>query len=57
MDGENKKLPPGQTVASLIHQIPESERPAFLAVAEQQFRLAGDLEMLREIKAYRRLPK
>ena len=44
-------------MAALIHQIPVEERPAFLALAEQKFRLAGDLEMLREIKAYRRLPK
>ena len=37
-----------------INKHPENLRPMWLARAEQHFRQVADLEVLRELKAYRR---
>ena len=37
----------------LFRQEPDLKPGPFLAYAEQNFRLLGDMEMLREIRAYR----
>ena len=48
-------LKPGERLAQVIQRIPLQERSAFLDSLEKEFRASGDLEMLREIRAYRAL--
>ena len=47
------KREPGETLELLFRQEPDLKPGPFLAYAEQNFRLLGDMEMLREIRAYR----
>jgi len=44
---------PGARLEYLFQQRPELQPGPFLAYVEQNSRRVGDLEMLREIKAYR----
>jgi hypothetical protein len=58
MDGnsltrEPLKREPGATLELLFRQNPDLKRGPFLAYVEQKFRLLGDMEGLREIRAYR----
>ena len=50
---EPVKREPGATLELLFRQEPNLEPKPFLAYLEQKFRLLGDMEMLREIRAYR----
>ena len=50
---EPVKREPGATLELLFRQEPNLEPGPFLAYLEQKFRLLGDMEMLREIRAYR----
>jgi hypothetical protein len=50
---EPVKREPGATLELLFHQNPDLKPGPFLACAEQNFRMLGDLEALREIRAYR----
>ena len=43
----------GATLELLFRQEPDLEPGPFLAYLEQKYRLLGDMEMLREIRAYR----
>jgi hypothetical protein len=47
------KREPGATLEFLFQQNPDLKPGPFLAYVEQKFRLLGDMEMLREIRAYR----
>ena len=47
------KREPGATLELLFRQEPDLTPGPFLAYLEQKFRLLGDMEMLREIRAYR----
>ena len=55
MTPADKSYKPGSVLARRIQDIPIQERSAFLDSLEKEFRAAGDLEMLREIRAYRAL--
>ena len=44
---------PGATLELLFQQNPDLKPGPFLAYVEQKFRLLGDIEALREIRAYR----
>ena len=46
-------LPPGETLELLLAEMPEPDRLPFLAYVEQRVKQRADLEMLREIRAYR----
>ena len=50
---EPVKREPGATLELLFQQKPDLQPGPFLAYLEQKFRLLGDMEMLREIRAYR----
>src|SRR5437868_399666 len=50
---EPVKREPGATFELLFQQKPDLQPGPFLAYLEQKFRLLGDMEMLREIRAYR----
>jgi peptidoglycan hydrolase-like protein with peptidoglycan-binding domain len=45
----------GHIPDSIIQQIPEPQRLAWLALLEQKYRAMGELVVLREIRAYRQL--
>ncbi len=48
------KLPSqGERLALMLEEIPLHDHPSVLDEVERRFRTAGDLEVLREIKAYR----
>jgi hypothetical protein len=47
------KREPGATLELFFRQEPDLPPGPFLAYVEQKFRLLGDMEMLREIRAYR----
>jgi hypothetical protein len=47
------KREPGATLELLFRQNPDLKPGPFLAYVEQKYRLLGDIEMLREIRAYR----
>ena len=47
------KREPGATLELLFQQEPDLKPGPFLAYVEQKYRLLGDIEMLREIRAYR----
>ena len=46
-------LPPGETVAFILAQVPPEEHPELLAHLEKQARKDGRLDSLREIRAYK----
>ena len=48
------KAPCDPELEALVNQRPEPERPLFLLRAEQHFRREADLEVLRQLRAYRR---
>ncbi len=48
-------LKPGQRLEQKMADMEPHERPLFLDFLERKYRTAGDLEMLREIRAYRAL--
>jgi hypothetical protein len=50
---EPVKREPGATLELLFRQDPDLKPGPFLAYLEQKFRLLGDMEVLREIRAYR----
>ena len=50
---EPVKREPGATLELLFQQEPNLEPGPFLAYLEQKFRQLGDIEVLREIRAYR----
>ena len=50
---EPAKREAGATLELLFRQNPDLKRGPFLAYVEQKFRLLGDMEVLREIRAYR----
>ena len=50
---EPVKREPGATLELLFRQDPDLKPGPFLAYVEQKFRLLGDIEVLREIRAYR----
>ena len=50
---EPVKREPGATLELLFQQKPDLQPGPFLAYLEQKFRLLGDMEVLREIRAYR----
>src|SRR5947209_5386601 len=50
---EPVKREPGATLELLFRQNPDLKPGPFLAYVEQKYRLLGDIEMLREIRAYR----
>ena len=50
---EPVKREPGATLELLFRRDPDLQPAPFLAYLEQKFRLLGDMEMLREIRAYR----
>ncbi len=43
----------GERLAQMLEEIPLHDHPSVLDEVERRFRTAGDLEVLREIKAYR----
>ena len=43
----------GKSVEQGLAELAEADRPAFLALMEQKYRAAGDLEMLRALRDYR----
>jgi hypothetical protein len=45
---------PGELLATQLRQWPEAEWPMCLALIEQGARQAADLEVLREVRAYRK---
>ena len=47
------KREPGATLELVFRQDPDLKPGPFLAYVEQKFRLLGDIEVLREIRAYR----
>ena len=47
------KREPGETLELVFQQDPDLKPGPFLAYVEQKFRLLGDIEVLREIRAYR----
>ena len=47
------KREPGATLELLFQQKPDLKPGPFLAYLEQKFRPLGDMEVLREIRAYR----
>jgi len=47
------KYEPGARLEYLFQQEPDLQPGPFLAYLEQEYRRLGDLEMLREIRAYR----
>jgi len=53
VSSEPVKREPGATLELLFQQKPDLQPGPFLAYLEQKFRLLGDMEMLREIRAYR----
>ena len=53
VSGEPAKREPGATLELLFRQDPDLKPGPFLAYVEQKFRLLGDIEVLREIRAYR----
>ena len=46
-------LSPGDQVERALRAVPAAQRPAFVARAENLARLAGDLEVLRAVAAWR----
>ena len=48
-----QQLPPGETLELVLADMPAADRLPFLACVEQRAKLEGDLEILREAKAYR----
>ena len=50
---EPVKREPGATLELLFQQKPDLKPGPFLAFLEQKFRPLGDMEVLREIRAYR----
>ena len=50
---EPVKREPGAALELLFQQNPDLKPAPFLAYVEQKFRLLGDMELLREIRAYR----
>ena len=56
MSEPNDKAQPGQTLAKhLRDHLPPADHLPFLAILEQNSRRNGDLELLREVRAYRQL--
>jgi hypothetical protein len=53
VSSEPVKREPGATLELLFRQDPDLKPEPFLAYLEQKFRLLGDMEVLREIRAYR----
>ena len=53
VSGGPVKREPGATLELFFQQEPDLEPGPFLAFVEQKYRLLGDMEMLREIRAYR----
>ena len=49
------KPKPGRQLEQVIQRFPIQKHPAFLDHLERKYRAAADLDMLREIKAYRQL--
>ncbi len=49
----DRKYQPGERAEITLSRLPEAERLPFLAKLEQDARREGDLEALREIRAYR----
>ena len=45
--------PPAESLEEAINRHPPWERPMWLGLAEQHFRQAADLEVLRELRVYR----
>ena len=50
---DKPKPQPGETLAQLFRDNPDLPIGPFLAYLEQKFRRTGDIDMLREIRAYR----
>jgi hypothetical protein len=51
---DTSRREPGEILAQLLRQgLPREDWAAFIAVTEQKARMQGDLEMLREIRAYK----
>jgi len=48
-------LKPGQRLERVLSQLPLHEHPTILDNLERKYRAEGALDMLREVKAYRRL--
>jgi hypothetical protein len=53
VSSEPLKREPGATLELLFQREPDLKPGPFLAYLEQKYRLLGDMEMLREIRAYR----
>jgi hypothetical protein len=53
--GMNDEHKPGEILSKVLSEMAGHERPLFLAHLEAKYRAAGDLPMLREIKAYKAL--
>jgi hypothetical protein len=53
MEPETPPKRPGEALALVLLEMPMADRLPFLAHLEQKYRNLGDLEMLREIRAYR----
>ena|SRR5205085_10226531 len=53
VSGGSVKREPGATLELLFQQEPDLKPGPFLAFVEQKYRRLGDMEMLREIRAYR----
>ena len=54
--GAQEQTPlPGQTLAAIVRPWSQDEGLAFVALLEQKARRVADLEMLREIKAFRQI--
>jgi hypothetical protein len=52
-DEAPKRLPPGQAVAIVLAELPEAERGWMLAYFQQRAKREADLEVLRDLKAFR----
>jgi len=50
---DKPKRKPGETLELVFRDNPELPVLPFLAYLEQEYRRSGDIEMLREIRAYR----
>lgn len=48
------KAEPGSVLRRMVEEMDEADRAPFVAWLEQISRQRGDLELLREVKAYRR---
>jgi len=51
---DKPKRKPGETLEQVFRDSPDLPILPFLAYLEQKFRRVGDIEILREIRAYRR---